>query len=69
MPKPNKVFNMKEANYDDILTSDSFDIVIRCKHCQAVGGFIGIENLGINYDEKLKIDIVCFNCGHVESYY
>ena len=66
MAKPNKVFNMKETDYDDILTPDSFDIVIRCKHCQAIGGFIGIED---HHDDIVNIDLVCANCGHVENCY
>lgn len=41
----NKMSNNKKTDYDDILISKSFDIVIRCKHCQAVGGFIGIKDL------------------------
>ena len=69
MPKPNKVFNMKETDYDEVLTANSFEIVIKCRHCQAIGCFIGIEDLGMNHDGVVNIDLVCANCGHVENCY
>lgn len=70
-----------KGKYDEILTADSFDIVIKCKHCQAVGCFIGIKDLdegNSSVDTTLlnllrgdgtSIDIICANCGHIENCY
>ena len=64
---------MDKKKYDDILTSNSFAIVIRCKHCHSIDCFIGIKDrcnaFGMDHNSVVDIDIICGNCGHVENCY
>lgn len=72
---------MRKERYNEILTADSFAIVIRCKHCHSLNCFIGIKDLdegSSSVDTTLlnllrgdgtSIDIICNNCGHVENCY
>lgn len=72
---------MKRKEYDEMFTSKSFAIVIRCKHCHSIDCFIGIKDLdesSSSVDTALlnllrgdgtNIDIVCNNCGYIENCY
>ena len=72
---------MRKEMYNEILTSDSFAIVIRCKYCHSIDCSIGIKDLdedASSVDTALlnllrgdgtSIDIICANCGYIENCY
>ena len=68
--------------YSEIITSDKFDLVIKCKKCHSYNCFIGIKDedltdvsssdsslLRMLRENEVSVPIVCANCGDIEVVY
>lgn len=67
---PKETSSVSSKKYNEMLTSNKFDLVVKCKECHSYNCFIGIKDHDLDaISGNVSISMICANCGEIEVGY